>query len=122
MNDRRDEITQSVNRNGYDHDDSDTIHSPNGHHRADFYNHVDENAKKWPPGYWETYETLREEARDLCGFRNANVVALLNGYFEVRFHNKLGQEFSGPQCSDRLDALKRFIADGGALRPTAATN
>lgn len=116
MTDRRDEITQSVNRNGYDPDDFDFIKSPNGHHRADYRNHEDENAKKWPPGYWEKYEALREEARDLCGYRNMNVVALLNGHFEVRFRNRDGHEFAGPQRSERQDALSAFITEGSKLR------
>jgi hypothetical protein len=70
----------------------------------------DAPAKKWPPGYWEKHAALREEARTLCGYQNANVVVLMNGYYEVRLQSKDGREHAGPQCSDRLDALTAFIA------------
>jgi hypothetical protein len=69
----------------------------------------DETAKKWPAGYWERYESLRAEARTICGYPNANVVALMNGYFEVRYKNIKGVDVSGPQKSERADALIAFI-------------
>ncbi len=67
-------------------------------------------AKKWPEGYWERYEALRDTARSACGRRSANVVALMNGHFEVRFLDSKGAEHTGPISSDRHSALEKFIA------------
>lgn len=65
---------------------------------------------KWPDGYWERYEVLRLQAKETCGHRDANICVLKNGYFEVRYTDSKGGTQTGPQCSDRIEALNAFIA------------
>lgn len=65
---------------------------------------------KWPEGYWDRYEALRILAKEACGRRDANTCVLKNGYFEVRYTDSKGDTQTGPQCSDRIDALNAFIA------------
>ena len=81
-----------------------------GHDYSPFDSKPDKPLLKWPPGYWEQYETLRQRARKLCEDPHANIIVLRNGYFEVRFKNDDGEEVHGPQEPDRLTALTQFIA------------
>jgi hypothetical protein len=85
-----------------------TSQNANGHH--DYSSEMPEKSLlKWPPGYWEEYAALRAQAREACGDSRANICVLRNGLFEVRVY--AGDTFSsGPQCSDRIQALKAFIA------------
>lgn len=96
-----DAYTQSINADSYE---------PSERLPGHDYGPADKPEKgliKWPPGYWEEYEALRQRAREIDS--NANVCVLLNGLFEVRTYR--GEKYAaGPQASDRLQALRLFIA------------
>ncbi len=67
---------------------------------------------KWPAGYWDTYETLKTQAR---GYKpGANMLMRMDGHFEVRFMGSDGNIYNGPAGYDRHEALQRFIDGKGA--------
>lgn len=80
----------------------------------------------WPPGYWEEYEKLRDEARRLARDDRACLVMKMNGKFQVRTTGCVAQQqmhtlvyVCGPEMPDRLEAWAAFI-DSISTKPTKA--
>ena len=71
---------------------------------------------QWPPGYWEEYARMRDEARRLANDPSACLIMKLNGRFQVRTIGLViqdrGYEFKysfGPEMDGRLEAWAAFI-------------
>lgn len=79
-------------------------------------NHVeiDESYRmKWPPGYWERYDELRETALRVSKALSAHVVMRLDGRYHVYALMSAGANLAGPTygpvATDRHEAWENFI-------------
>lgn len=76
---------------------------------------IDDNYKmKWPDGYWQDYERLRERAFKVSNALSLHMVMCLNGRYRVYALMPAGVGSAGPtygpEHHDRLGAWEQFIA------------